>query len=94
MILLGMLGLKKNSNNSCIDTSSWEVQQQIDLERISHLEQPFWEKTILYINLVIILLGAIGLYVYFSINPFTSEEIVNLRSNLNISISSYTKEDL
>jgi uncharacterized membrane protein len=94
MILLGMLGLKKNSNNSCIDKNSWEVQQQIDLERISHLEQTFWEKIVLYINLVIILLGAIGLYVYFSINPFTSEDIVNLRSNLNISISHYTKEDL
>lgn len=50
------------------------------------LEQTACEKLILYFNLAIILMGAIVLYVYFSINPFTSQEIAALRSNLNVTI--------
>ena len=89
-MVLQIFGLKKSSG---LDTKSWQIQQQNDLERISHLEQTTCEKIVLYINLAIILTGAIVLYAYFSINPFTSEEIANLRSNLNISIRSY-KDDL
>ena len=77
-----------------MDKNSWEVQQQNELERISHLEQTPFEKAVLYINLVIILIGAVVLYAYFSINPFTSEEIFDIRSNLNYSIVSFkTKDD-
>ena len=91
LMVLQIFGLKKSGTG--IDTKSWQIQQQNDLERISHLEQTTCEKIVLYINLAIILTGAIVLYAYFSINPFTSEEIANLRSNLNISIRSY-KDDL
>ena len=72
-----------------MDKNSWEVQQQNELERISHLEQTPFEKAVLYINLVIILIGAVFLYAYFSINPFTSEEIFHIRSNLNYSIQGH-----
>ena len=34
---------------------------------------------LLYANLVIIVAAAIGLYVYFSINPFSEEEITKLQ---------------
>jgi len=42
---------------------------------IESLRQSTRDKVILYINLFIILSGAIGFYVYFSINPFLPEEI-------------------
>ena len=51
------------------------------------LEQTTMEKCALYINLFLILTGAVALYVYFSINPFTSEEIAELRSSLNVSVN-------
>ena len=67
-----------------MDKNSWEIQQQNELERISHLEQTTLEKLVLYTNLGIILAGAVALYAYFSINPFTSEDIFRIRSNLTI----------
>ena len=90
-IILQLAGLKKSTD--CIDKNSWEVQQQNELERISHLEQTSFEKAVLYINLVIILIGAVFLYAYFSINPFTSEEIFDIQSNLNYSIVDFKTID-
>ena len=60
--------------------------QNNHLDNIAHLEQTTTEKGVLYTNLVLILIGAIVLYVYFSINPFTQEEIDHLRRNANFTI--------
>ena len=46
---------------------------------IESLRQSTRDKLILYTNLLIIVTGAIGFYVYFSINPFSQEEISNLQ---------------
>ena len=57
------------------------------LDHIAHLEQSTPEKIILYLNLVIIVCGAVALYVYFSINPFSPEEIAKLRANLTTGVN-------
>ena len=61
-------------------------QQQIEmakhLDEIANLEQTKWQKAILYTNLFIILSGALGFYVYFSINPFTMEQIHNIQQEV------------
>ena len=66
--------------------SAVDQNEDVITGKIPHLDQTIAEKAVLYLNLGIICTGAIVLYVYFSINPFTSEEIANLRSDLNISI--------
>jgi len=65
-----------------------KLQEEMNnhLDNIAHLEQTTTEKGVLYTNLVLILIGAIVLYVYFSINPFTQEEIEHLRRNANFTI--------
>ena len=49
------------------------------LEAITNLEQSRAQRAILLVNLGIILTGALLLYVYFCINPFTAAEIDQLR---------------
>ena len=46
---------------------------------IESLRQSTRDKLILYTNLLIIVTGAIGFYVYFSINPLSQEEISTLQ---------------
>ena len=60
------------------------------LDEIAHLEQSTYKKSFLYSNLILILIGAIFLYVYFSINPFTEEKIDALRQQANITIFQYS----
>lgn len=43
------------------------------------LAQTTTQKVILYLNLILIFGVAIAMYTYFSINPFTTEEINLLR---------------
>ena len=52
------------------------------LDETASLEQSKSQKIILYINLAIILAVAVGMYVYFCINPFTKEEIDALREKV------------
>ena len=56
---------------------------------IESLTQTTRDKILLYANLFIILTGAIGFYIYFSINPFSEKEILILQSEVlkNISTS-------
>ena len=54
---------------------------------IESLRQSTRDKILLYINLFIIVAGAIGFYVYFSINPFSQEEIKNLQQEVLKNIS-------
>jgi hypothetical protein len=61
-----------------------EVELAKHLDDIANLKQETWKKVILYINLAIILAGAFALYVFFSINPFTLEEIEALRAAANL----------
>ena len=49
------------------------------LDAITNLEQSRAQRTILLANLAVILAGALLLYVCFSINPFTADEIDELR---------------
>ena len=49
------------------------------LEAITNLEQSRAQRAILLVNLAVILTGALLLYVYFCINPFTVAEIDELR---------------
>lgn len=67
-----------------------EQQKQLEkhLDEIAHLEQSTWEKAILNANLVLILIGAVALYSYFSINPFSPEDLSRIRANLTDMINS------
>ena len=47
---------------------------------LADLNQTPLEKAVLYGNLIVILGVAVGFYVYFSINPFTAQEIQDLQS--------------
>ena len=49
------------------------------LEAITNLAQSRAQRVILLVNLAVILTGALLLYVYFCINPFTVAEIDELR---------------
>ncbi len=49
------------------------------LEELSSLEQSRTQRAILLVNLVVILAVALAFYVYFSISPFTEEEIDRMR---------------
>ena len=61
---------------------------------IESLTQTTRDKVLLYINLVIIVTGALGFYVYFSINPFSDEEILNLQDIVLRNISQVSSEKL
>ena len=54
---------------------------------IESLRQSTRDRIILYINLIIIVSGAIGFYVYFSINPFSPDEIEKLQEAVLKNIS-------
>ena len=72
-----------NNPEKEIQQRKLQAEMTSHLDEIAHLEQNTYEKTFLYSNLVLILAGAIILYVYFSINPFTQEEIEELRQRAN-----------
>ena len=57
------------------------------IQVIASLTQTTRDKILLYANLFIILTGAIGFYVYFSINPFSEKEILGLQSEVLRNIS-------
>ena len=54
---------------------------------IESLRQSTRDRIILYINLIIIVSGAIGFYVYFYINPFSPDEIEKLQEAVLKNIS-------
>lgn len=43
------------------------------------MEQSGWQRAVLYANLALIVAVAVFFYVFFSINPFTREEVDRLR---------------
>ena len=49
------------------------------LQQLSTLQQSPLQRGVLYTNLVIILGLAVFLYVYFSINPFSPEQLARFR---------------
>ena len=54
---------------------SQENQMEKHTNKLSMLEQSTGQKIILYLNLLLIVILAIFLYVYMSINPFTADQI-------------------
>lgn len=49
------------------------------LAELTNLHQETWEKYLLNSMLVFILIIAVSFFVYFSINPFTEEEIHDIQ---------------
>lgn len=49
------------------------------LAELTNLHQETWEKYLLNSMLVIILLIAVACFVYFSINPYTVEEVRDIQ---------------
>jgi len=70
-----VLGLEANA----ADEEKHHKEMEEHVQELSTLSQSTTQKVILYTNLVIIISLALFLYIYFSINPFTSQEIDNLR---------------
>ncbi|MPC42544.1 Sodium/glucose cotransporter 4 [Portunus trituberculatus] len=61
-----------------------KAQQQIvemneHIAQLTNLQQEKWENYLLNIMLVVILLVMMGLYIYFSINPFTQEQVHDIQ---------------
>lgn len=56
-----------------------KLEMEMHVAQTSSLKQSPWEKKVLRTNLIIIVLSAIGLYAFFSVNPFTTQEIDHLR---------------
>ena len=50
------------------------------LQQLSTLQQSTFQRVILYSNLAIILSLAVFLYVFFSINPFSDEQLDQFRN--------------
>lgn len=73
-----------NQNHAEEEKHQRQNQQEVNrhLNEVAALEQKTWEKFLLYSNLVVILAGGTALYIYFSISPFTSEEIAEIRSKI------------
>ena len=61
------------------DSEKHQREMEQHLEAVSSLRRTKAQKIILYINLAIILTLAVFLYAYFTVNPFTNEEIDLLR---------------
>jgi len=80
-----VLGLEANA----ADEEKHHKEMEEHVQELSTLSQSTTQKVILYTNLVIIVSLALFLYIYFSINPFTSQEIYNLRQ---ISLNKTTTE--
>lgn len=49
------------------------------LAELTNLHQETWEKYLLNSMLVVILVAAVALFVYFSISPFTEEEVRDIQ---------------
>lgn len=49
------------------------------IAELTNLHQEKWENYLLNFMLVVILLVMMGLYIYFSINPFTQEEVHDIQ---------------
>jgi len=82
------------TSNCCLRFLNWILGVETDaedaeknqkamaehLQQLSTLQQSSFQRVILYTNLAIILSLAVFLYVFFSINPFSAEELGQLRS--------------
>jgi len=81
------------SSNCCLRLLNWILGVETDVEdaaknhkamaehlaQLSTLQQSSMQKVVLYTNLVIILSLAVFLYIFFSINPFSAEELSQFR---------------
>lgn len=78
---------EQHRSEDSVEKSKKNLEEQ-DVTK-SILYQTKGQKAILYLNLVTILIGAAGFYVYFSINPFTRDQIRILQDEAlkNMSIS-------
>ena len=61
-------------------------QQQVlamneHIAQLTNLQQKKWEDYLLNVMLIVILLVMVSLYSYFSINPFTQEEVYAIQRN-------------
>jgi len=83
----------KTSSSKCIecvcpadndedDLDDGGMEQNDNANNLADLSQTLLERVVLRLNLVIILAAAIGLYVYFSINPFTRDQVDKLRDKV------------
>ena len=84
----------EESSNCCIRFLNWILGVETDaedaeknhkamaehLQQLSTLQQSTFQRVILYSNLAIILSLAVFLYVFFSINPFSDEELDQFRN--------------
>ena len=69
-----------------------EVEEDSNL---ADLSQTTLQKTVLWLNLGVIVIVAVGLYAYFSINPFTREQVDQLQSQvLNATTLSWCKKNI
>ena len=82
------------TSNCCLRFLNWVLGVESDaedaeknqkamaehLQQLSTLQQSTFQRVILYTNLAIILSLAVFLYVFFSINPFSAEELGQFRS--------------
>ena len=82
------------TSNCCLRFLNWVLGVESDaedaeknqkemaehLQQLSTLQQSTFQRVILHTNLVIILSLAVFLYVFFSINPFSAEELGQFRS--------------
>ena len=85
---------ESKSSNFCLRLLNWILGVESDaedaeknqkamaehLQQLSTLQQSTFQRVILYTNLAIILTLAVFLYVFFSINPFSAEELSQFRS--------------
>ena len=84
----------EESSNCCIRFLNWILGVETDaedaeknhkamaehLQQLSTLQQSTFQRVILYSNLAIILSLAVFLYVFFSINPFSDEQLDQFRN--------------
>ena len=87
-------GKESKASNCCLRFLNWILGVETDaedaeknqkamaehLQQLSTLQQSTFQRVILYTNLGIILSLAVFLYVFFSINPFSAEELSQFRS--------------
>ena len=84
LFLLNFIGRGGSQKNANEERNEILRQQEMTkhLNEVANLEQKTWEKLVLYSNLVLILAGGTFLYVYFSISPFTPQELTEIRSKI------------
>lgn len=61
------------------DAEEQAVAMNEHLAELTNLHQETWEKYLLNSMLVVILVAAVALFVYFSISPFTEEEVRDIQ---------------